>query len=210
MLFIPVGPFSGTAVPTPSAPTVAYSAYSSTTNTGTQWTFSGVSVGTGDNVIVAVYIGSSAMDEDGVTVTIGADALHGPDLTDLASIGMFLMAHPGTTTADIVVDTGVSKTNCAIGVWVVSGGAVIQNTDFDAFHRGSSAGAVGVPENGFAIGFATKTTGSALSFTGVTERFESTVGAVSFHGGDYTATTAETLNVDTDATAALYATFLGA
>lgn len=180
-------------------PSISYRTSASDTTAGS-YTFSAQDIGTaGSNrhVIVGI-LGTSA---DGDPVTIGACTIGGVAATVAISqagnanghtANLIIAAVPTGATANIVVVANGPWANCAIGVWAAY--------DLTSITAVATAGSTADPttlnlntqSGDIVVAVMRATNGTATTWTGVTERFDTTVETMLYTGGEHTATSTET------------------
>lgn len=177
----------GTPSGGPSGPTLTHTDATSSAGSVATYTFTGRSIGAaaGDRVvIVAVSTArSSAIGARTInSVTLTGNAMT-PTNTPLqlgsqVTMGLFYLAFPTGTTADIVVTLSNSNAGCAIDVWSMTGQS--SNTPFDAPLGGSASVAVDIDDGGClaAVGGGCAGTLGDMAWTGATETSDTTIGGV--------------------------------
>lgn len=153
-----------------------------TTNAAT-YTFTNHAIGTASSdrcVVVAIHGSYGAVGITLDSVTIGGnaasilyqqDADNGSNITRLAAVASLLVTTG--TTATIVINTSVTMTRARIATYALTGTAdctTLADSDFSEATDPSVA--LDVPANGSALGACTDTV-SAFTWTGLTERYES-------------------------------------
>lgn len=181
-------------------PSISWRTSNSSGTDASSYTFSAQDIGTaGSNrhVILGIMSLDSALGVTGISsVTIGGVSATTQVAINVVGTGSFsaltIAAVPSGATGDIVVNMTTTQARLAIGVWaaydLVSPTAVASATssaDPAVLNLNTQIGDIVV-----ACGF--NNTGSTASWTGATERFDTTVEGANYTGADHTATSAET------------------
>lgn len=149
----------------------------------TVYTFASQNLGTAsaDRNIVVAATGRQSTAQTITAVTVG-----GVSATQLGTrglsqnpLGIWMAAVPTGTTGDIVVTFSGAMLRCAVGLWAVTGGASLSNSDF-----GTDTADVTGAANGFIVAAACNTGSVTFTWTNATERFDGTVESFTASGAD--------------------------
>lgn len=166
----------------------------------TTYTFSSQNLGTAASdryIIVAVgarksgaTTSISSVTVAGITATQVIQQANNVTNTNIA--GIYIAAVPTGTTGNVVVTFGAGMVRCAIDTYRATG---INPTAFDALASiaGNPSVALDIPANGGAIGFGATAAATSATWTGLTERSDTSVETFStFSGGSDDGMSAET------------------
>jgi hypothetical protein len=174
---------------------VSFISSTASTTDASSYTFSDVSTGVG--LIVVAAHGDAGVALDLSSCTIGGSAatevLLNNDLTGQC-VGLFARRVTGGTNT-IVVNFSATAGRCAIGVWRIEKNSndVAHSTNKGGSSSNTSAScAVNVPAGGVIIAAMTSNNDNRVTWTGVTERYDSGPEALSgVSGGDIALATGE-------------------
>lgn len=167
-----------------------------TTNT-TAYTYSAVAIGTAHfnrRIVVGVIFDDSG-DSPLASLTVGGVAATLVKSQDSA-VALYIALVPTGTTADIVVTYATAANRSAIGVWRLDG--VTSNTPHHTIGIQGTGTSVGeeiqIPAGGAAVGIASLSSSASMTWTGLTENFDSTVEATrTLSGASLTSVAAQAL-----------------
>lgn len=149
----------------------------------TTYTFSAQNLGTeaSDRYIIVGILSRkagatttiSSVTIGGVSATIVRQRSNNVTNTDVAGLAIALV--PTGATGDVVVTFGAGMVRCQIGVWRADSLASATPSDADDSIAGDPTVALDCPAGGFIIGVGLTAAASSASWTGITERFDTTL-----------------------------------
>lgn len=162
----------------------------SSTSDLTTYTFNTTNIGTAAAdriVVVGVTVNGSS---NGFPCTINSVTIGGNTATQIAQIvgaswataGIFALAVPSGTTANIVVTLNRTAGRCAVAVWNMTGANITPaDTLTDTNASADPTGTIDVPANGCALAAAITATATTCTWSGLTERVDTSLEGFSDH-----------------------------
>lgn len=191
MTMTPIGFFKG--VPAAVPVTITFAGSASDVANATNYSFSSVAIGTASSdriVIVGVVLSSASAGAPRTTSSVTVGGISATKIvervnTDRESVSIWAAQVPTGTTATIAVNTSGSEGRAGVITWAMTGKSSVAAfaTAFDSNTSSDPNATIDIPANGAAVAVATVGQNTSTTWTGLTERHDSSVESVSVQTG---------------------------